>query len=207
MAHFYKTTVLIVLLFAAAGIDGCKKQPAMAKLPADTLILAFGDSLTYGTGASGGHDYPSVLAQLTALEVINSGIPGEISGDGLARLPEELDEYQPQLLILIHGGNDMIRKIPRAITAQNLRQMIAAAKQRNIPVLLLGVPQPGLLFLDSAEMYAQIAEQEGVPVNLEVLPAVLADNKLKSDLIHPNDAGYRKLAEAIVEMLQEAGGL
>lgn len=203
----FKTAAFIALLFAAVCCGGCKKQPALAKLPASAVVLAFGDSLTRGTGASSGQDYPSVLAQLTAMRVINSGVPGEISRDGLARLPALLDQHRPQLLILTHGGNDMIRKIPRDITAQNLRQMVSTAKQRNIAVLLLGVPQPGLLLLSSADIYAQVAEQQGIPANLDIVPAILSDNDLKSDLIHPNAAGYRKLAEGIVATLREEGAL
>jgi lysophospholipase L1-like esterase len=198
---------LILLLCAALCLSGCKNRPDMAKLPGDAVILAFGDSLTYGTGASRQQNYPSVLAQLTSMQVINAGVPGEISRDGLARLPALLDEHQPQLLILIHGGNDVIRKIPREETIGNLKQMIAAARQRNIQVMLLGVPQPGLFLLSSADMYAQVMEDERVPANLDILPDILADSDLKSDLIHPNAAGYRKLAEGIAESLHDAGAM
>lgn len=207
MTLHFKTLAVAGLIFAALYSVGCKKQPTMAKLPSDAVILAFGDSLTYGTGASRGNDYPSVLTQLTSMQVINSGVPGEISQDGLKRLPEVLDEYHPQLLILAHGGNDMLRKIPRTVTSENLKQMIALAKQRNIPLLLLGVPQPGLFLLETAEMYKQVAEQEGVPINLDVLAEIIADNDLKADVVHPNDAGYRKLAEEIAETLREEGAL
>jgi lysophospholipase L1-like esterase len=197
----------IILLFTALCLSGCKQQPELAKLPGGAAILAFGDSLTYGTGASLHNDYPSVLAQLTSMRVINAGVPGEISRDGLARLPSLLDEHRPQLLIIIHGGNDMIRKIPRDETARSLRQMIAAARQRNIQVMLLGVPQPGLFLLSSADIYAKVAEEEKVPGNLDLLSDIMADPDLKSDLIHPNDAGYRKIAEGIAESLRDGGAL
>jgi lysophospholipase L1-like esterase len=198
---------LILLLCTALCLSGCKNRPEMAKLPGDAVILAFGDSLTYGTGASKPQSYPSVLAQLTSLQVINAGVPGEISRDGLVRLPALLDEYQPQLLILIHGGNDVIRKIPREETTGNLKRMLAAAKERNIQVLLLGVPQPGLFLLSSADMYVQVVEDERVPADLDILPDILADSDLKSDIIHPNAAGYRKLAEGIAESLRDAGAI
>nr|WP_305909554.1 GDSL-type esterase/lipase family protein [Methylomarinum sp. Ch1-1]MDP4522473.1 GDSL-type esterase/lipase family protein [Methylomarinum sp. Ch1-1] len=91
---------------------GCEQPPQLNKLPTEAVILAFGDSLTYGTGASPQRNYPSVLSQLTGLQVINAGIPGEISRNGRKRLPDILDKQQPDLLILIHGGNDILRKIP-----------------------------------------------------------------------------------------------
>ena len=184
-----------------------KSEPMLNKLPEDALILAFGDSLTYGTGATKDHDYPYILSELTGREVINAGVPGEISSEGRQRLPELLDEYEPDLLILIHGGNDFLRKIPADQLRENLRAMLAEAKQRNIPVVLVGVPELGLILLHSAEIYSEIAEAEHVPVDLEVLPDILSSNALKSDMVHPNDQGYQQLAQSIANLLKQQGAL
>jgi lysophospholipase L1-like esterase len=198
-----KTLCFIYLLLTA-----CYEPPRpLTRLPDHAVILAFGDSLTYGAGASPEHDYPSILAKLTTLEVINEGIPGEISSDGLKRLPALLDEYHPKLLILIHGGNDIIRKIPSEQITDNLKQMIAEAKNRNIEVVMLGVPQPNLLLLNSADFYRNIADTQQVLIDLNTLPDILGDNNLKSDMIHPNDAGYQLMAKNIFKLLQEAGAL
>ena len=194
---------VLVLLICA-----CNQHPkTLSKLPIDAVILAFGDSLTYGTGVSAKNDYPSVLAELTHREVINEGVPGEISGDGLKRLPALLDEYKPQLLILIHGGNDILKKIPEHDTASNLDSMIAEAKNRKIEVVMLGVPKPGLWFMKSTEVYQAIAKRNEVFIDLDTLPAILGDNDLKSDLIHPNDEGYRQMATNIFNLLKNAGAL
>ena len=184
-----------------------KSEPMLNKLPEDALILAFGDSLTYGTGATKDHDYPYILSELTGREVINAGVPGEISSEGRQRLPELLDEYEPDLLILIHGGNDFLRKIPADQLRENLKAMLAEAKQRNIPVVLIGVPELGLILLHSAEIYSEIAEAEHVPVDLEVLPDILSSNALKSDMVHPNDQGYQQLAQSIANLLKQQGAL
>ncbi len=187
---------------------GCNNSsPALSKLADDAVILAFGDSLTYGTGATADHDYPSVLAQLSGREVINEGVPGEISAEGRQRLPALLDEYRPNLLILIHGGNDILRQLPAEQTRENLKAMIADAKQRGIQVLMLGVPKFGLVMLHSAEFYAEVAESEAIVGDLETLPNILASNELKSDTVHPNDQGYRRLAENIASLLKEQGAL
>lgn len=197
------TLILMLLLLAA-----CNEAPkTLNKLPGDAVILAFGDSLTYGTGASREHDYPAILSRLTAIEVINEGVPGEISRDGLKRLPALLDEYQPKLLLLIHGGNDILRKIPAEQTVTNLKHMIAEAKSRQIEVVMLGVPKPNLFGLNSANFYQTVAESGDVLADLETLPQILGDNNLKSDLIHPNDAGYEFMAKNIHRLLQEAGAL
>lgn len=197
-----------IIGLALLGVIACNKQtPMLSKLPDQAVILAFGDSLTYGTGAAAEHDYPSILAGLAGREVINAGVPGEISSEGLMRLPALLDEYQPNLLILIHGGNDILRQINPEQTRDNLKAMIAEAKQRNIAVVLMGVPKFGLVFLHSAEFYAELAQSEQVPIDLESLPTILASNALKSDTVHPNDAGYAQLAKNIAVLLQQQGAL
>jgi len=179
----------------------------LTKLPADAVILAFGDSLTYGTGASPEHDYPAILAGLSAREVINEGVPGELSGDGLKRLPTLLDEYQPNLLILIHGGNDMLKNIPNQQTADNLDKMIAEANSRNIQVFMLGVPELNLFTLNSADFYQTVAKARKVLIDLNTLPEILGKKSLKSDMIHPNDAGYQLMANNIFSSLKQAGAL
>ena len=200
------TKLLHSLLFLV--LTSCSKPPeTLPKLPEDAVILAFGDSLTYGTGASSFHDYPSMLAGLTEREVINEGVPGEVSGDGLKRLPALLDEYQPELLILIHGGNDMLRKIPSEQTIVNLSKMIDEAKSRNIAVVMLGVPQPNLFGLSSADFYQTIAENQRILADFDTLPDILADNGMKSDMIHPNDAGYQRMADNIFKLLRESGAI
>ena len=196
---------LITLILLACSACG-KSEPKLNKLPDDAVILAFGDSLTYGTGASKGHDYPNELSELTGTDVINAGVPGEVTGKGRQRLPTLLDEYEPDLLILIHGGNDFLRKLPKDKTRDNLEAMIAEAKRRNIAVLLIGVPEIGL-FLHSAPMYAEIAEAQQIPNDSEVLPDILSSRELKSDPVHLNNEGYRRLAEHIAALLKERGAL
>ena len=187
-------------------IGGCGDEPELAPLASGDVILAFGDSLTYGTGAREEESYPAVLARLSGHEVINEGIPGEVSAEGLERLPDLLEEYQPRLVILCHGGNDFLRQIDQSRMESNVRGMIRLVQERNIPVVLLGVPKPGL-FLSSAEVYRNIAESTGVVFIEDLLPEVLGDRSLKSDTIHPNKDGYRAMAENIYQVLQETGAL
>lgn len=195
---------LIIFIFLVLSACG-DTQPVFEKLSQGAVILAFGDSLTYGTGASQNANYPKVLSTLSSHEVINAGVAGEISRNGLKRLPALLDKYRPELLILIHGGNDILRKIPKKQTVSNLKQMIVEARQRSIKVIMLGVPKPNLLFMSSAAFYQQVAEEQEVPIDLETLPTILGSNNLKSDTIHPNDAGYRQMAENIYKLLVETG--
>lgn len=197
----------LVLVVASLALVACGDPPAqLSPLPHDAVILAFGDSLTKGTGADSGASYPAVLATLTGHNVINAGIPGELSAAGLARLPGVLEATNPQLLVLCHGGNDMLRKRSSEKLARNLREMITLARQRGVEVMLVGVPRPGLL-LGTAEVYRDIAASMDVPLEAEVLANVLGDAGLKSDPIHPNAAGYRVMAKGVYALLRATTAL
>ncbi len=193
--------VLLLVLLTACGEDA--RLPPLAP---DAVILAFGDSLTRGTGAGEGEDYPAVLAGLTGRRVVNAGVPGEESGDALARLPGVLEEVQPGLVILGHGGNDLLRRRAPETISGNLREMAGLVRSQGAAVLLLGVPNPGI-FLRPHPLYDALADEMGMPLEAEVLSEVLADPELKSDQIHPNGTGYRAIAEAIDGLLRRAGAL
>ncbi|HKI59890.1 MAG TPA: GDSL-type esterase/lipase family protein [Mariprofundaceae bacterium] len=196
---FHYLSIISVLALLA----GCSSQPELPRLSPDATILAFGDSLTYGSGVKRDESYPAVLARLTGLEVINAGVPGEVMRAGLARLPEVLGEVQPQLLILCHGGNDMLRKQGMDTMRNNLKAMIRLAQQQRISVLLLAVPKPGV-FLSPPELYEQVAEEMNLPIEREVLADILGDRSLKSDTIHPNSRGYAVMARSIFQLMKDA---
>lgn len=194
---------LLLCFLLASCSDSTDK---LTTLTSQNTVLAFGDSLTYGTGAKPGEDYPALLAKLTNLTVINAGIPGEISSKGLQRLPALLDQHQPDLIILIHGGNDILKKLPRLKQKNNLLAMIELAKAKNIEVVMLGVPEPGI-FLKSAEIYEEISNQTNIAADFSILPDILGDNSLKSDIAHPNTEGYLQMAEDIYDLLKDHGAI
>lgn len=193
----------LVVLVALAGCGG---PPEVPRLPAGATILAFGDSLTHGTGAAPGASYPAVLERRLGRRVVRSGVPGELSAEGRARLPGVLDRVAPDLVILCHGGNDILRGHDLDATRDNLEAMVREARRRDIPVILVGVPERGL-FLDTADLYYAVAEEAGIPLEDEALAAILGDAALKSDRVHPNAAGYRELARAVHALLAASGAV
>ncbi len=196
---------LFTLLTLLLLLVGCEAKPAIRPLAPGATILAFGDSLTHGNGASAEQSYPAVLGKLLGVRVVNAGVPGEVSAAGRERLPGVLEQVRPQLVILIHGGNDFLRRLDVAQTKQNLRAMIEACRQQGADVVLAGVPQLGL-FLSPAPFYAELAKEYRLPYLEDTLSAILKDSSLKSDEIHPNAAGYRQLAGALAELIRAAEG-
>ena len=189
----------VVLLAAACG----SSTPALPALDTSAVVLAFGDSLTFGTGAADGEGYPAQLERLIGRKVVAQGVPGEVSAQGLARLPAVLEATQPKLLLLCHGGNDFLRKLPESEAAANVRAMVRLAHDRGIPVVLIGVPKPGIA-PSPAGFYADIAKEFAVPYEGSILKTVLTDNALKSDWVHPNAQGYARVAQAMAELLKKA---
>jgi len=178
----------------------------LPRLGTDAVVLAFGDSLTFGTGAEPRQSYPVQLEKLIGRKVVAAGVPGELSAQGLARLPATLEEAKPQLVILCHGGNDLLRKLDEGQLANNLRAMVGLARARGAEVVLIGVPKPGLL-PSPAAFYAEIAKELRLPYEGAALRKILTDNALKSDFVHPNAAGYTRLAQAIADLLKKAGAV
>ena len=194
---------LLALLFLATG---CSQSVKLAPLPADAVVLAFGDSLTYGTGASEDESYPAQLAKLAGRRVVREGVPGEVSAAGLGRLPGALDEHRPRLLLLCHGGNDFLRRLPKTEAAANVRAMIQLARSRGIDVVLIGTPEFGFL-LSPPDFYAEIAKEFRIPYESGVLGTILRDSNLKADQVHPNAAGYRLMAQRVYELLKKSGAV
>jgi acyl-CoA thioesterase I len=193
--------LLAIFLLAA-----CDRAPTLPKLNSHDVIVAFGDSLTHGTGTASDTAYPAVLASLTGHTVVNAGVPGDTTTTGLQRLPVVLDEYKPRLVLLCLGGNDMLRKQSAAATENNLRLLVQTIRASGAEVMLIGVPEPRL-FGGAPGFYGQIAEEMRLPLEDDVFNEVLKDNRLKSDPIHANAAGYRVVAERLAEFLREAGAL
>lgn len=201
-----KWIILLVIFLSACDQDAIKNTP----IAQGATVLVLGDSLSFGTGAKEGEDYPTLLANNTGWQIINAGIPGDTSAGGLQRLPDLLTEHQPKLLIVELGGNDLLRQVPKSQTISNLKAILAQAKAQNIPSVLVAIPEISALraaigHLSDHPLYEEIAKETGAALIANVFSEVLSDNDLKSDQIHANAKGYAVVSEKFGEKLKELG--
>lgn len=201
-----KTLLKLLAIFAFSIAAASCGNSGLPELAPDATILAFGDSLTSGKGVSKSKAYPAVLATLTSLKVVNAGISGETTAEGLARLPTVLRRTRPDLMVLLEGGNDILHNQDPAIIKANLSNMINMAEQREIPVVLIGVPTKSLLG-KTAGFYTELSKEHDVPLETDVIARLLKYPSMKSDALHFNEAGYSALAQAVADLLKKNGAI
>lgn len=197
-------------VFAVWWLVACGQPSPLPAIPPGQTVLAFGDSVTFGTGAARGEDWPSLLAAATGWKVVNAGIPGDTAAAGKSRIGALLGQYRPALVIIEMGGNDFLQRRSAATIKEDLRIAIRAARQAGAQVVLVGVPEFSLLRVvirraSDSPLYAELAEEEGVSLVSDVFSEVLAHPELCADAIHPNAAGYRQMAVGIYERLKALG--
>jgi acyl-CoA hydrolase len=198
---------------AAAGavaLSACSRKRRLAALPAGATVLALGDSLTWGTGASPQASYPAVLAALTGWNVVNGGVPGDTAGAALARLPALLQEHAPQLVLVGLGGNDFLRRLPLAQTRQDLRGACEQARAAGAQVVLIAIPEASAIAaavrsLGDHPLYEELADELKLPLHAGGWAQVLSDPELRSDAVHANARGYEVFARGLAQRLRELG--
>ena len=198
----------LTLMSAAVATSSCSREQPKEYLPADSTVVALGDSLTYGYGATPQTSYPAILAELTGWQVINAGVNGNTSADVLARSAAIIAQ-NPDLVLLGVGGNDVLRRTESMTTKANITATIATIKAANIPVVLIAEPHfsSSALFGRASDnpIYKEIATSEEIPLYSKGWSEVLSDDSLKSDQIHANAAGYRHFAHGLYGYLQDEG--
>lgn len=169
--------------------------------PKGTTIVALGDSLTVGVGASNPeHGYVGVLRERLNTSIINKGVSGDTTVDASARLEKDVLDLHPNIVIVLLGGNDYLKQIPQEETFNNLRSIILRIQRSGATVLLVGI-RGGLLHDKFDKDFEALAEDTGSLFVPNALDEVFSDPKLMSDEVHPNDAGYLKIADKIAPNL------
>ncbi|MDZ4098383.1 MAG: arylesterase [Methylophilaceae bacterium] len=200
--------VALLSIFLAA----CGEEQRYTPLPKTATVAILGDSLSYGTGAAKGQDYPSLLAANTGWIIINAAVPGDTSADGLERLHDLLDNHEIDLLIVELGGNDFLKRLPEAETKHNLKSILTEIKANNVQPLLVAIPEfspfgAAVGSLSDHSLYEKLAKETDTPLIEDIFSEVLGKNALKSDPIHPNAEGYRIIEENLRKALTKKGFL
>jgi acyl-CoA thioesterase-1 len=197
------------LCTVAAVVAAACGSPREAAVPAGSVVLVLGDSISAGYGVEPDEAWPARLAQRTGWRIVAAGINGDRTSGGRQRLPALIDEHRPALVLIELGGNDLLRGVPAAQIAGNLDAMIEKARAGGARVALMAAPQPSVLGavtgLAAATLYADLAKRRKVPLIERALPSVLSDEDLRQDAIHPNAAGHGVLAERAFEELARSG--
>ena len=201
---------LLSLLVLVCSISACSKPESA--LPAQTTVLILGDSLTQGVGASSAaSSYPTLLRQQTGWNIVNGGVSGNTSAQALARLPALLQQHQPKLVIVSIGGNDFLQRVSNSDTRANIAQSIRLSQQSGAQVLLVAVPELTLAAAvghpNDHAMYTALAKEEQVYLLEDAWSDVLADDTLRADAVHANDAGYQVFTKLLAQRLEQIGWL
>ena len=181
-------SIVLVLLGCSADVRNLQSR--------GTAVIAFGDSLTAGVGATSGADYPSRVAAMTGIEIVNAGVSGDTTDDALRRIDADVLSKNPRIVIIGLGGNDFLRQMPMSATEANLRAIVKQIQDAGAMVVLLGFRFPtfGPKYED---MYERVANDTGGLLVPDVLDGILNNPRLKSDDIHPNADGYALIAERV----------
>jgi len=163
-------------------------------------IVCFGDSLTYGTGASSGADYPAQLSKMISRPVINAGVSGDTTARALQRLERDVLAFSPDIVLITLGGNDLKNGVASDIAFKNLKMIVNLIHNQGARVIIGGLSIP---FRDRGygKGFNKLAAETGATLIPNILEGIMGNRKLMSDSIHPNDAGYKIMAQRFYDVL------
>jgi acyl-CoA thioesterase-1 len=194
----------------AIASDSSPASDATAPVDGRPVIVAFGDSLTAGFGADAGDSYPDYLekdlnAQGYHYQVINQGISGNTTKDGVDRLEDAL-RLKPVLVIVAFGGNDGLRGLPIAATRANLDQIVATLQHSGTKVVLGGITLPPNYGPDYIRQFDQTYVLLAAKYHVPLLPFLLEDvygvaGSMQADGIHATDQGNAQVARNLLPLV------
>ncbi len=174
-------------------VSGCAQKAAIQpKL--EKTIVCFGDSLTHGTGASNGETYPYFLQKFTNLTVVNAGVHGDTSQQGLDRI-DEIFQFKPFMVLIEFGANDFFKKIPTAVTKKNIESIVDKIQASGATAVILCTEDNQLPEL--RRILVEISNDKNAPIVSGILNEIWTDRTLFADDLHPNSAGYKIVAEKV----------
>ncbi len=155
-----------------------------------TDIIAFGDSLVTGIGSTQGGGFVKMLSDELRIPIVNLGIPGNTTTDALKRI-SQLDRYEPKVVMILLGGNDYLLRRPKEEILANMGKIIDEIHKRAAVALVL----------DLDDGFGSLAEEKKAAYISGLFKGIFGRKNLMSDGLHPNDAGYRLMADKIKPVL------
>jgi len=195
-----KSLLVIVVLSYVIYLLQPTRYPITNRIPSGETVVAFGDSLTYGIGAAKNMSYPAQLSELIGEKVINLGVPGDTTTDALNRI-DQLIEQDPRIVLLTLGGNDLKNGVDKEIAFNNLRTIIHNAQESGALVIIGGIDIP-LFGRGFADDYRKLAKDTRSVLLPNVFEGIMGNHQLMADSIHPNDKGYKIMAERFHEVMK-----
>lgn len=211
---------MLALLFAVTPIFTLSVGGESEK---GVVIVAFGDSIA----AAG--SWEKYFQNLSGESVINAGVGGENSGDGLRRFTNSVANRKPDVVFIGFGTNDaaidMAKHLPLDTYTENIRTTVDKVRALGaLPIIITPPPIVDAPYFTRHEkepfeiygganglvsLYAQAArnvavEKEVVVADINVVFGERNFASLISDGIHPNDAGYRLYAEVALDAYRRA---
>lgn len=195
-----KILIISLLVYCVIALASCKQKIDNLDSKGSNIIC-FGDSLTTGEGVEPRFSYPSLLANEVSYPVINAGVSGESTEEGLKRVKDDVIEKDPYLVIVEFGGNDYLEKLPLEETYKNLDEMIKQVKSSGAIVALVET-RAGLIMGEYSSIYRRLAKKYNAILVPNVMDGIFSQPKLKSDYVHPNAEGYKLMSQRILKAIK-----
>jgi lysophospholipase L1-like esterase len=198
-----RLAVVLIAIVAIVGVWWLRSGiPQAARPTSGETIVAFGDSLVAGRGASAGHDFVSLLSERLGVRIVNAGVSGDTTASALARVDRDVLSRNPRIVIVLLGGNDLLRQIPLDQTFTNLGSIVDRVRQRGSAVVLVGVGT-GLWVDPYSARYEALAKRTSAVLVPDILDDIMGHGNLMADQIHPNDAGYEIVARRLEPVVRD----
>jgi len=191
--------LVTVILYSGYRMVYVPPQVEVGSIPYISIIC-FGDSLTFGTGAAAGMDYPTQLSKMIAKPVINAGVPGDTTARALKRLQRDVLSRSPDMVLITLGGNDLKNGVAKNIAFKNLKRIVESIQGQGARVIIGGLKFP-MRDRGFARGYKDLADQTGAGLIPDIFKDIMGNRKLMSDPIHPNGDGYKIMAERFLEAM------
>ena len=166
-------------------------------------IICFGNSLTYGHGSDKNKTYPDYLRQMLNQSVINAGVNGNTTLDGLNRIHKDVLQKEPKLVLIEFGANDFFRGISVEDVCLNIEKMIDIIQEHGAACIVLEVRFPKPSTLHFGKSLRKLAKRKKCGYVSNIMKGILGKRKRMSDRIHPNSIGYKMIAEKVAKEIKK----